>query len=566
MQLTAQHAPSNSQAPARVATLVQTILQRQIAGNPQVVFISTSNGDERARVERLSGSNLQACLAQLEQPANAALLARMTQCKHLRVDIPQIVSAITMQELDPLLAKYKRNYFPHGLAWDDNFSQALLCEELLANAIVYPGPNTEHAQLNEANLKKYVKLKWGSKAALNTGKQQVVHVFNTHGFYSAQDGQVIELHAEGTAHGTRHREALTAEACMPLIHSASEYLARQVKDDGTFVYGQFPCFGQPVAGYNTLRHASSLYAMLEALEVTHSKALDEAILRALRLMVSKFIKVHRIGSNNRLAFLVDVGDEVKLGGNAVALLALCKYTQLKQDLTYMPLMKDLANGIAAMQNQSTGQFVHVLNYPSTTVKEQFRIIYYDGEAAFAMMRMHELMPKLGCIRVVEKAFEYFLKANHAKAHDHWLSYCVNELTRHKPKAEYFQFGIHNVKDHLDFVQHRITTFPTLLELMMAAHHMIQRMQALPEHRALLDQIDTRQFYNALHHRANYLLTGYFWPELSMFFHAPDSIEGSFFIRHHSFRVRIDDIEHYLSGLIAYRQALLSGTLPAAQPH
>jgi hypothetical protein len=241
----------------------------------------------------------------------------------------------------------------------------------------------------------------------------------------------------------------------------------------------------------------------------------------------------------------------------VAILALAKFASTFGDDTHDELMERLAIGICFMQDKKTGAFRHVLSFPSLETREMFRTIYYEGEAAFALLRLYDLTLDERWLEAVELAFGHFIRNNHARHHDHWLAYCANELTRYRRRPDYYRFAVENVADHLDFVANRITTFPTLLELMLASQEVLSRLDIDDTHRHLLARIDRPRFDEALEKRAHHLLNGHFWPEMAMFMRNPARILGSFFIRHHAFRVRIDDVEHYLSGYVAYRNHLLT---------
>lgn len=523
-----------------------------------VLFVSVCDGVARATTFSVKAASFKDCWNALMERTQQTVAKLKRPLRWIRIDRVDKVEALSWAELNQRLAQTKRNYFRYGISLDRSFKAAFLETELNANAMLYGGPQIEHAQINKGHFLRYMKERnAGSRFALKD--DDTVYLFATQGlFVSAADAVVRRLVPEGRNAGRREIERLSTEQITDLIAAGSNFLARQVSDAGRFLYGMYPCFDREIETYNSLRHASTLYSMIEAWQITRDADLKSAIERAMDYLKSELIKSVEIGGS-RLSFLVDLDNEIKLGGNAVCLLALTKYEETTGNETNRSLMRELADGILYMQDPASGKFSHILNFPDLSIKDPFRIIYYDGEAAFGLMRAYAVLEDPRYLDAVERAFSYFIEADHWKAHDHWLSYAVNELTRYRPRRDYFEFGIKNFAGHLDFVIDRITTYPTLLELMMAAQEMLVRLQLSAENGELLDGFDLEKFYVALETRAHYLLNGHFWPELAMFYANPERILGGFFIRHHAFRVRIDDVEHYLSGYCAYLRYRLGQT-------
>lgn len=527
------------------------------AGSEFILFVSHTDGRSRAHVQTFRGDSLAAAWHQVTAYLHEVAGDQPELLRWVRVDAVDELRKVDWATLRQMLTQVKRNYCRQGLSLDARCGHAFLETEINANAMLYGGPTVSHCVVNEANFRRYARVRHGLED-VNFEDATPVWMFTTRGFFVSRDepDQVISLHGKGRSAGRRVVDELDGDILSTLIRTSSSFLAGQVSGDGKFIYGWHPCFDREIKAYNCLRHASTTYAMIEAWEVTRDATLMDAIERALGWLLREGIRTVTLTDGMEAAFVVDVDREIKLGANAVAILALTRHATVTGCRDHLPLLEKLALGIRFMQSDEDGSFVHVLNFPDLSVRDAYRTIYYEGEAAFGLMRLYSLTGDDRWLQTVERAFGHFIAQGHWQHHDHWLSYCVNELTRYQPEERYFRFGIENFRDYLDFVLNRITTFPTLLELMMAARDMLDRIEAMPDMKHLLDDLDMPKFERALHCRARYLLNGYFWPELAMFYANPGRITGAFFIRHHAFRVRIDDVEHYLSGFVAYRNRLV----------
>ncbi|MDR6886712.1 glutamate ligase domain-containing protein [Variovorax sp. 3319] len=520
------------------------------------LFFSVSDGSQRAHVVHTRAAEFEDAWHE-----GAKAMARWVRengivSPWLRIDWVEGASPIDWSQFKAQLAAVKRNYFRLGLAFDKDFSTAFTEQELNANAMLHADSNIAHAVVNARNFEIYGQARFARTLTLELPADQPVYLLATAGVFCQPDCVVHKLVGTGLDAGRRQAPALNPQSALDLVRSGTSYLARQVQGDGRFVYGYFPCFDRRIPASDATRHASVLHAMLEAWELTGGDQLCAAIDRALGYLANWLIRGYTLPDGSQAAFLVDADEEIKLSGNAACVLALVRYCEATDTRQWLPLLEKLAQGIVSMQDVVTGRFNHVLHAGNLQVKQASRAIYYDGEAALGLLRLYGLTRDARWLAAVEKAFDHFIASQHWQSHDHSLSCCVNELTRWSPQEKYFRFGLQNVAGYLDFVLDRKTTYPTLLALMLAAQQMLQRLEGMPAMRHLLEELETEKFHRALEYRAHYLLNGFFWPEMAMYFRRPAAVAGSFFIRHHAFRVRVDDVAQYVSGFVAYHRYLL----------
>jgi hypothetical protein len=525
---------------------------RSMPGFGFCIFFSASDGRQQALVVHGRGADFDEAWNAGAQALEAGMRERGIADRWLRVDCIDRISAVSNAEFHDRLKGVRRYYFRQGVCFDRQLDQPFTEQELNANAILHDGTNVGHAGLNRTNLQDYARVRFGTEVEADAGS---VLLFETRGVFLDDTG-AYPLETGGLGVGRRRIEHMSEAVIGDMVASASRYLAGQVDERGLFTYGWYPCFDRVIPSYNYLRHAGTIYTMIEAWGLTRDPALKAAIDRALRYLIENRVPVLQDAGGQEFAMLVDTDKEIKLGGNAVLVLALAKYSEVFGFKDVLPMAERLARGMERLQDPQSGRFVHVVNVPDLSVKEENRIVFYDGEAALALVRLYAATGNDRWLEMAEKAFSYFISAQHWRHNDHWLSYAVNEITLYRPSEDYYRFGVRNFRDHLDFIVNRDTTYPTLLELIMAAQGMLQRLGADAKARHLLDDVDLAHFRLALETRAHRMLDGYFWPEVAMYFRNPERILGSFFVRHRAFQVRIDDVSHYVSGLIAYRDFML----------
>lgn len=218
--------------------------------------------------------------------------------------------------------------------------------------------------------------------------------------------------------------------------SGALWLAKCVLPSGKFIYGYNAMTMQRIKGYNILRHAGSVWAMLDVvLEMQQvgnfTNVLDKARSEYDYLLNQSIKALHYIVDRAITYFRDEIviyeKNHVKVGGMGLAVLALFRYSHVVGNQVDLPKM--ICDTLVEYV-KSDGSMVHKFN-ARTGELTSFVSDFYPGEVALALMQGYFLT---GRAIYREKAqavvrHQYALRQVNGHVRDHWIMQAINKLDR-----------------------------------------------------------------------------------------------------------------------------------------
>ena len=526
----------------------------QLDTEPRIAFVAVSDGVDPAGVGCGSGRGLAAAV----DLAAATARAKLKSTRPVRWVRLDLVDTVLTQAAEPEPAPasvWSRRRT--GLATDRSVGLALLPDELLANTLLDGA-----GRVRRSAVSLYARYHPHRARPSRDGRRWddgAVHRFTTIGLSHDKQGTVPLVR------GRRRLAPLERKDLEAAAGLGARYLAAAVDDGGRFVYSYRPDSNTVPRTYNVLRHAGSVYAMLEAYELTRHEPTLAAARRALTYLRST-VEPLTVG-RRRLHGVVE-RRYVKLGGNALAVLALSKYVAVTADRTDLPLARQLAEFIVAVQLPDGRFRVHKAHH-RTGAPTDFVSEYYPGEAVFALMRLYAVDPNPDprWLDAAAKAAGHLIDVRDADAtietqiHDHWLLYGLNELHRAQPDPAYLAHTrrilaamrlTQHVGDPDDdwyggyYVPPGATATSTRTEGLAAACRLLRDFGTAAE---AADALETATL------GATFTLKRQLGPEAAMFFRRPQRALGGVPHSLANAEIRIDYVQHAISCWLAVAQLL-----------
>ena len=441
---------------------------------------------------------------------------------YIKIDKINSEKKVNYNELCSIIQKSNYNSFNYSISLNNNEINILKEELLIYKIIDYTYNNINISNLNNYLTEKGYEYKFDSSDAIT--------IINTNSLFYNKKNNKFE------------KENIDLNA---IIFNSINRLIAMEEDNGKFTYGYNIIDGHELTSYNILRHSGTVWSMIKYYQINPNELLKNKIDTAIKYLISNII----IKNNN--AYVVEnKSNEIKLGGNALALITLSEYLNIFNNNEYFEIAKKLANSIISMQNKD-GSFTHVLNLDCST-KENFRTVYYDGEATLALLKFYQVSNDIIYFSHSQTAIDYFIFNNYNRYHDHWISYTMIEYLKYDSRDKYILFALNNY--NLNKNQFNTNSFsPTKLELLTTVYQTYYDLKETNFSNKIILEFNINELKETINKELNILLSFHLTNNLSIYYKNPDKIEGGFYNLNNNYRMRIDDIQHALLGIINYQE-------------
>lgn len=401
------------------------------------------------------------------------------------------------------------------------------------------------------------------KSALTTSS---VLGFTTQSFFAEKQNPVAsgeKNHIEfyPLYRGHRLYTHITNDILKSSIKLATDYLIKHIRSNGRFDYLYEPATQTIPKKYNLVRHAGTIYALLDVYKTFPDEDLLHNINLALDYLLEKTAPCPSQGS----AICVIEKNKVKLGGNALALLAFAKHAQITHSKNYWPQMRGLAQAILQMQ-KTNGDFVFEWNAKNGKTTD-FVSEYYPGEATLALVELYKIDPNPAWLLGAQKAVSYIALERDINltpttiTHDHWMLIAINELNKIDPQPYY--------KDHAKkivlAIQNSQIQNSAFIDFNGGYYNPPQSTPAAVRTEGLIafyemwkkenDPEFSKRILETIQKNLAFQLQTQILTENSLGFNKNKSGYGGFQESVLNTKIRIDYVQHNLSGLIGYLRIL-----------
>lgn len=510
--------------------------------NAYIVFISLCDTESRAVVIHESAPTAEQAWTKAEAAAKQYITQKKYNPIWVKADIVDEMKKIPLATFNKTISTHFDEFYRRGIAFDDSFATALLEAEINGNKIIdYDTTDTIDLEVLNKYLTTY------EQSTLSRVPKELI-TFTCLGFMCDENNEVYELNGYediGLDYG-RRQYPVDREALKEVVLSASYWLQGEIKDDGRFVYGYYPTYDKAFTAYNVLRHTTGILPLIWSYEITGDESLKQSADVTMDYLLNQVVE-----KSDGVSYIIDAtNNEIKLGGNGLAIIGMDTYMDaFGHDEKMIEICKDLGEGMLELQN-SDGSYYHVLNTDFTR-KEEFRTVYYDGEATYAFCILYKLTGEDKWLDAAKRSVEYFIANDYTKHRDHWVAYALNEITKYVSDERYYEFGLRNLSVNMEKIHNQKTTYHTYMELLMAGFEMYDRMVSEGITCNGFDEFDADYFARTIQRRAEHMLNGFLYPEYAMYLKNPQAIVGTFCVRHDGYRIRIDDVDHFVAGYYHY---------------